>query len=133
MKKDIELPETKEVLVAIIPGLDENEQWEVVLLNKSEKELKNILINSSGYGTNSEEEKIQTGVLRHFFEVIPANSFRAIELIDPSVFVINNEYWVSFWLEEKLYDRRFLFVPESISEKHLIYVEMLGKKAIVHA
>ena len=133
MKKDIEMPETKDVLLAVIPGLLDSEQWEVVLINNSEQNLKNILINSSGFGTSSEGEKIQTGVLRHFFEDIPAKSSRGIELIDPSVFILNNEYWVSFWLNEKLYDRRFLFVPESISEKHLVYLEMLGKKAVVHA
>ena len=133
MKKDIEMPETKDVLLAIIPGLLDSEQWEVVLINNSEQGLKNVLVNSSGFGTNSEGDKIQTGVLRHFFEAIPSLSFQSIELIDPSVFIINNEYWVSFWLEEKLYDRRFLFVPESISEKHLVYSEMLGKKAVVHA
>ena len=133
MKKDIDMPETKDVLLAVIPGIVESDQWEVVLINNSNQILKNVLVNSSGFGTTSEGEKIQTGILRHFFEAIPSLSFQSIELIDPSVFMINNEYWVSFWLEEKLYDRRFLFVPDSISEKHLVYLEMFGKKAVVHA
>ena len=66
------MPETIDVLLAIIPELLKCKQWEVVLINNSDQILINVLVNSSGFGTNSEGEKIQTGVLRHFFEAIPS-------------------------------------------------------------
>jgi hypothetical protein len=133
MIKDIEIPTIKEVMLAIVPGAFQEEQWEVVLVNKSTFSLKNILVTASGYGLNADGQKTQTSTLRHFFDDLDPTQNLPIEYIDPSVFHLNNEYWVSFWIDEKLYDRRFLFVPESIADHHLVFVEQLAKKAILHA
>jgi hypothetical protein len=133
VKKDINFPENKSLHMAISPGISETDLWEVFLINAGEKALKNVLISSAGYGENFIGEKIQTSTLRHFFENMDINSCKEIEKIDPSVFHLTNEYWISYWIDEKLYDRRFLFVPDSLSPQNCIFVNLLEKEAVLHA
>jgi hypothetical protein len=131
MKKDIEFPQNENILMAIAPS--EFDQWDVFLINKGSKAIKNVLVASTGYGFDENGLKISTSTLRHFFDDVDAVSVQAVEKIDPSVFHLNNEYWISYWIDGNLYDRRFLFVPESISSKNAIFVRILEKEAVLHA
>jgi hypothetical protein len=131
MKKDIEFPENQNILIAIAPS--EVEQWDVFLINKGSEKIDNLLVTSSGYGIDENGEKISTSTLRHFYDNFEPNSVLSIEKIDPSVFHLNNEYWISYWIGGKLYDRRFLFVPESINQANCIFVNILEKEAVLHA
>jgi hypothetical protein len=131
MLKDIEIPITKDVYLAAAKEDENDEQWKVFIVNEGQNLIKSVLINSTGMGKNSDGEKIQTSTLRHFFEAVPAKSAQGIELIDPSVFHLSNEYWISFWINDKMYDRRFLFVPDSISDKNLEFVKLLNKNSVV--
>ncbi len=56
-----------------------------------------------------------------------------IEPIDPAVFHLNNEYWVSFYIGTQIYDKRFVFVPETISEKNLIFIKELEMEGVLHS
>jgi hypothetical protein len=47
------------------------------------------------------------------------------------VFGISNEYWVSFWVDEVMYDKKFVFPPESICEKNLKTIKQLGAPGIM--
>jgi hypothetical protein len=55
-----------------------------------------------------------------------------IELIDPSVFHLNNEYWISYFIGSQIYDKKFIFVPETIIEQNLVQIPQLGLKGILH-
>lgn len=133
MKNDIEIPEVKNVCVAVAreQNLDGSYLWKVFLLNKNGFELKNVLVSSSGYGETKDGEQ-KTSILRHFFEEVPANASQEIEIIDEGVFHLNNEYWVSYQAENKMFDKRYLFVPDSISDKNIIHIGMLEKDGILH-
>ena len=131
MKKDIEFPENTKVTMAMAPT--ELDQWEVFLINNGDQILKNVLAATTGYGFDKVGNKISTSTLRHFFDEIEANSIQLVEKIDPSVFGLHNEYWVSYWIEGKLYDRKFIFVPESITNQNCIFVKALGKEAVLHS
>lgn len=130
MKKDIEFPENKNLHIAIA---QDGELWEVVLINNGQEHLRNILVASTGYGLNEQGEKIQTSTLRHFFEELSSEQFLIVEKIDPAIFHLTNEYWVSYWIQDRLYDRCFLFVPESINTNNLVEISILGRKAVLHA
>jgi hypothetical protein len=130
MKKDIEFPQNQNLVLAIAPS--DFEQWDVFLINSGSKPIKNILVSSSGFGFDDKGDKISTSTLRHFFDDLNGASFLAIEKIDPSVFHLNNEYWISYWIEGTLFDRRFLFVPDSITKQNCIQVNILNKSAILH-
>ncbi|MBX2957569.1 MAG: hypothetical protein KF846_15500 [Cyclobacteriaceae bacterium] len=134
MIRDIEIPEVKNVTVVIArrqqPG--ETDEWKVYLINKNPFPIENALVASKGYGEKNDQEQ-QTSVLRHFIETVPAESAALVEPIDPAVFHLNNEYWVSYYIGTTIFDKRFVFVPDSIREDNLVYIKELEVKGIVHS
>lgn len=130
MKKDIDFPEVKGVKVAIAPGSDE-ELWRVYLINDNDHPLSNILITSTGYGNKGKVPQ-KTSTLRQHIEQVDSKSHIVIEAIDPEVFHLNNEYWVSYYIGREIYDKRFVFVPETIKEENLTYISELEKEGILH-
>lgn len=129
MKKDIDFPVVKDVQVAIARqrGEDHKNNWAVFIINRNNLPLRNVLVTSVGY--NNEQK---TSTLRHFIDDVSSNSFAQIELIDPSVFHLTNEYWVSFWLNDELYDKRYVFVPDSIVEDNIIPIKILEREGVLH-
>ena len=134
MKKDIDFTPVEGVAVAIAATGDipEERTWNVYLINNNAVPLDNVFVTSKGYGIIKDEE-IKTSVLRHMFERVEPKSFVQVEVIDPSVFKLNNEYWVSYYIDGKIYDKRFVFVPDSITEDHLIEISMLQMQGVLHS
>ena len=131
MKKDIPKPEVKNVTVVIKPE-PEGEHWTVHLVNSNECSLHNILVASEGYG-KKEPNHQQTSILRQFFEILEAYSSLQIELIDPKVFHLFNEYGVTYYLDEEIYFKKFVFVPDSILEENLSFNALLDSKVVTHS
>jgi hypothetical protein len=131
MKKDIPTPEVKNVTVVIKPE-KEGEHWTVHLINTNSFSLHNILVASEGYG-KKEPNREETSVLRQFFEVLEANASLQIELIDPNVFHLFNEYGVTYYVDNEIYFKKFVFVPDSIIEENLLFNPILDTKVITHS
>jgi DNA topoisomerase IB len=134
MKKDIDFGAVEGISVAIATQTNELGEpiWNVYLLNNNSYPLDNVLVTSKGYGT-LEGNEVKTSVLRHMFEKVEAKSFVQIEPIDPAIFHINNEYWVSYYVDKQIFDKKFVFVPDSIKEEHLIDISMLQMQGILHS
>lgn len=134
MKKDINIPEVKNVTIAITRSLNELNQpeWNAYLINNNTFSLENTLVASTGYG-EKEGEKIRTSTLRHFLDEVPANDFRLIEPINPELFSLNNEFWLTYYTKGEMYDKKFTFTPGAFDESHLIPIELLGKQGILHS
>lgn len=132
MKKDIEFPAVTDVAVAIITEKNElnQDEWNVYLINLKDQPIEGVLVSSRGYGEVNQEKR-KTSELRHFLNVVGKKSFAKIEPIVEDVFGLNNEYWVSFYLGEKMYDKKFIFLPETISEKNLISIPIINKKGVL--
>ncbi len=133
MKKDIEKPLMKGVTIAI--ALDDSESdnhWTVHLINSNSFAIENIIIASKGYGKKGGDEQ-QTSTLRHVFDSLEANSTQQVEVITKDVFYLFNEYWVSYFVDGKLYDKKFTFVPDSIKFDHVTFIETLSSQGILHA
>jgi hypothetical protein len=45
--------------------------------------------------------------------------------------VLNNEYWVSFWADDVMYDKRFVFEAGSIDPAKFVDIPQLNAKGIV--
>ncbi|HRG07498.1 MAG TPA: hypothetical protein PLJ08_02895, partial [Cyclobacteriaceae bacterium] len=71
--------------------------------------------------------------LRHFLETVPANEAVLVEPLDEKLFHLNNEYWVSYYIGTQIYDRRFVFVPDSICEANLTFIKELEKEGVLHS
>ena len=87
-------------------------------------------VETNVYNANT-GEKIKTSTLRHCIELLLPNEAAKIEPIMEDVFGISNEYWVSFWVDEVMYDKKFVFPPESICEKNLKTIKQLGAPGIM--
>lgn len=134
MKKDIEIPEVKHVTLAVVREkniLNQNE-WKVYLINNNPFPIENTLVASKGYGEKAGETQ-RTSTLRHFLETVPANESVVVEPLDEKLFHLNNEYWVSYYIGNQIYDRRFVFVPDSISDGNIIFIKELNKEGILHS
>jgi hypothetical protein len=131
MIKDIHYPEVKDIAVAVVKEENpEGEAWTVYLLNLKEVNISNILVSSKGYGQKNGEE-VKTSTLRHFINDMPAKSYATIEPIMEDVFSLSNEYWVSFYVGNVIHDKKFIFLPETISEQFLTNVPVINKKGVM--
>lgn len=130
MIKDIVFPEVEDIAVAIVQEFEGLDEYNVYLINLKFVDINNVLVTSSGYGLINEEQK-KTSTLRHFFEEIKQHDFIVIEPITKEVFGLSNEYWVSFTLNNQLFDKQFIFLPETIVESNMINIPVLNKKGVL--
>lgn len=130
MKKDIEFPEVAGVQIAIVPD-EGGEQWAVLLINTNNFTLQNTFVSSQGYGFRN-QESVKTSTLRHFVGDVEPQQIKQIELIDPQVFDLSNEYWLSFFANDKLYDKKYIFAPGSICDQNLSLIKSINQTGILH-
>jgi len=133
MKKDIEMPKVEGVEVAIVnEGEVQEDDWKVYLLNKNNHPIETVLVSSKGYGQYKGDQK-KTSVLRQLIGDVAPKDYALIEPIDPELFKLSNEYWVSYYVGRKLYDKKYVFVAESVSSEHFTDIKMLGMKGVLHS
>lgn len=132
MKKDITFPEVKGVILAIArKKVEDNYVWHAYIININDYDLSNLLIVSKGYSA-PQAPKQNTSILRHSIELLKANSYAIIEPLDPRVFKLFNEFWISYYYSKQMYDKRFIFTPDSIREQHLVNIEALELEGVLH-
>ncbi len=134
MREELKSPKAENVKMVVVPETNEEGgiQHYVYLLNLRDDIMEGIIIASKGYGEDlNTGEKIKTSTLRHSLEVLLPNEAAKIEPIMEEVFGLTNEYWVSFWIEDVLYDKKFIFLPETIDKKNFIEIPKLGGKGIM--
>lgn len=127
MKKDINIPYVSHVHIAI--AMAEDNDWSIYLLNRTENKLEDALVVSKGYGVRDNED-VKTSTLRHYLGEVPAHGFAVIERIDPSLFTINHEFWLTFYIKAQLFDKKFIFRAGSITEKNLSYIKELKMNGV---
>ena len=137
MKKDIPHLPVKGIKIAIARknGEGQGMQWHVYIINNNEVDLDNVLITSKGYSDKDVKDGGQqkTSVLRHMIEKLAASSYAVIEPIDPVLFKLFNEFWVSYYIDKHIYDKKFVFVPESVREENLIQISEIGLDGVLHS
>jgi len=132
MKEEIKGPLVEKVSVAIVLEDDNTDIYNVYLINFRDDIMEGIIITSVGYGENAlTGEKIETSTLRHSLEVLLPNEAAKIEAIMPEVFSLYNEYWLSFWVNDDLFDKRFVFNAETIVKSQLKELAFFGKKGVI--
>ena len=134
MRDELKGPKADNVGIAVVETINqENEkEYNVYLLNLREDIMEGIIIASKGYGTNpTTGEKVKTSTLRHSLEVLLPNEAAKVEPIMPEVFGLANEFWVSFWINDDMYDKKFVFVPGSISEDNMKEIPVLGQRGVL--
>jgi len=132
MKKDIPENIVEDIAVAVVleGETPESKDWNVYIINLKDIGIETVLITSKGYGLKDGNE-VKTSTLRHVVDLLKPQSFAKIEAIDEQVFGLNNEYWVSYYIGKEIFDKKFIFLPESIVESNLIKVPLVNKPGVV--
>jgi hypothetical protein len=132
MLKDIPQLVVENIVIAIVhEHNDEGELvWNAYLINLYDKEISNVLVSSKGYG-QFEGREVKTSVLRHLIGNVEAKEYAKIEPIMENLFGLSNEFWVSFYLGKNIYDKKYVFLPETISESNFTMIPVLNKRGVM--
>ena len=133
MKKDIHIPEVENVFLAAVQEWNDDfmeKVWYVYLVNDSDFQLDSVMVVSKAFGTIDGEMK-KTSLLRHAFVEIPPVSVVKIEMVEKSVLVLNNEFMVTFFIGNTLYDKKYIFKSHSINEDFVEEVPILFVDGVI--
>lgn len=130
MLKDIQFERNENIALAIVPNGPEDDMWTVYLINQGEEELGTVMVSSRGYGLQDGINK-ETATLRWMLGDITAHSICIIEEIPDEVRSLNNEFLLSYFLGNKMRDKKVVFVAESIQEQFFVDIPILNKKGVL--
>ncbi|MFB0910663.1 MAG: hypothetical protein QMA99_06925 [Flavobacterium sp.] len=133
MKADIIIPEVENIFVAAVQEWSDDfmeKVWYAYLVNDSDFLIESVMVVSKAFGTIDGEMK-KTSLLRHAFVEVPAVSVVKIEMLEKSVLVLNNEFMVTFFIGDKLYDKKFIFKADSINLASVEEVPILFVDGII--
>lgn len=129
MKKDIQIPKVTNLYLVIVPEYNEvfkQDDWNVYIVNDKDIDIEMVLINSKGFDGQRE-----TALMKHKIENLPAKSAVKFELMVPEVLSLTNEFKITFFENNKLYDKVFIAKKNSLKKSALRMVKALGKKGII--
>ena len=129
MKKDIHIPKVSGVEMAVVfeyNDIYKCDDWNVYIINKKQVAIDMVVIVSKGF-----DDQKETSVMRKRIDSLPANSFAKVELIQPELFQLNNQFQVTFFEGNQLFDKTFTFAKNSIKEGNLRMISSLNKRGIL--
>jgi len=127
MKKDIQIPVVKDIQIAIVLDKKDNtDEWGAYIINRKNIAVEMVVIVSQGF---SETKK--TSLFRRKIDLLPANSFSKFEIMQPELFALDNQFQVSFFENNQLHDKTFIFQEGTIQKGFLKDIDILNKKGIL--
>jgi hypothetical protein len=132
MLKDIPQLVVENIVLGVVKEMNDSGEmvWNAYLVNLYDQEISNVLVSSKGYG-NFEGREVKTSVLRHLIGNIDSKDYAKIEPIMDNLFGLSNEFWVSFYLDKNIYDKKYIFLPESINETNFTMIPVLNKRGVM--
>lgn len=133
MKKDITVPEVKNVHIAVVKQTNKQgeHEWNAYIINNQNEMIEGVMITSKGYETEGNQKIIRTSVLRHVIGNLPAKTAAKIELVNEQVFVMNNEYWVTFFENNQLMEKKYTFMAHVICDELLEDLPVMSDKGVI--
>ena len=133
MKSDIKTPEVENVFFAAIQEWSDDfleNIWNIYLVNDSDFDLESVMVVSKAFGTLDGEMK-KTSILRHAFVQVPTVSAVKVEMVEKNVLQLNNEFMVTYFINNTLYDKKFTFIKNAINEKNVEEVPILFVDGVI--
>jgi len=129
LRKDIQIPEVKDIYVAAV--LDYNEDfrtydWNAYIINDGKQIIETVLIVTQGY-----DDKDMTAPMRHMIKVVPAKGFARIEFLEQSVLRLNNFFNITYFQEDKMFERRFEFPSNSVIIENAVNLPVINKDGVL--
>lgn len=129
MKKDINIPVVKDVFVAIIHEYNDiykAHDWNAYIINDKNIDLEVVLIVTSGYS----KEKT-TSIFRKKLDKLPAKSYAKIELMQEELFTLNNQFKVTFFEGNTMFDKTYLFRKNTINKNALQPIPLMEARGVL--
>lgn len=129
MKKDISIPQVIDVYVAVVKEFNDmykTYDWYAYIINDKEVELEMVLIVSKGYDVDKE-----TSIMRHKLEKLPPKSYAKIEMMQEEVLSLNNEFNVTFFESNQMFDKTYHFRKNTINDKALQSIPLMRIKGVL--
>jgi hypothetical protein len=133
MKSDITIPTVENVFLAAVQEWSDDfmeKVWYVYLINDSDFNLDSVMVVSKAFGTIDGEMK-KTSLLRHAFMQVPAVSVVKVEMVEKGVLQLNNEFMVTYFIGNTLYDKKFIFRAQSITPDYVEEVPILFVDGVI--
>lgn len=129
MKKDIQIPEVSNVYVAVVNEYNDiykTHDWNAYIINDKDVALEMVLIVTRGYS-----ETKTTSTMRHKLEKLPSKSYAKIELMQEDILALNNEFKVTFFEDNKMFDKTYLFRKNTVNKNALQPLPLMGAKGVL--
>ncbi len=129
MKKDIQIPKVTDVYVAVVNEFNKEHRthdWNAYIINNKDVDLDTVLIAAKGYS----EDKI-TPIMRHTIKMLPARSYAKIEYLQEAILKLNNEFKVTFFEGNTMYDKTYLFRKNTINKNALQPLPLMQEKGVL--
>lgn len=129
MKKDIQIPKVEGVYVAIVNEYNDiykTHDWNAYIINDKAVDLEVVLIITSGYS-----EKKTTSIFRKKLDVLPKKSYAKIEFMPEELFALNNEFKVTFFEGNSMFEKTYLFRKNTINDKAFQNIPLMQMKGVL--
>jgi hypothetical protein len=133
MKSDIIVPIVENVFIVAIQDWSDDFQencWYAYLLNATDKPLETAMIVSRAYGLIDGEER-NTMSLRHAFAIVEPQSAVRIEFLENNLLQLDNEFLLSYFIGNQMFDKKFIFKANTINEKAKTDLPVVNKQGIL--
>lgn len=129
MRKDIDIPEVKDVYIAAIHEYNEKyhtTDWNAYIINDGKEPLEMVLLIVQGY-----DDTNVSSHMRHRIDLLPAKGFAKIEFMEDSVLKLNNFFTVSYFLNNKMYEKRWEFPAHTIIDANAVALPVMHKDGVL--
>jgi len=129
VKKDIQIPIVKDVYVALIHEWNDeflSKDWNTYIINNRNSRIDMVLVTTKGF-----DGERKTSTMRHGIGVVEAKSFEKIEMLQEDVLALNNEFFVTYYADNKIYEKRFLFEKNSANENNFSEIPLIEKEGVL--
>lgn len=128
MKKDIQVPEVSGIKIAIVfehNDIYNTDDWNVYIINEKNISIEMVVIVIKGYNDTKE-----TATMRKKVDLLAANSYAKIEWMLPNLFELTNQFQVTFFADNTLYEKTFVFPKNTIKEGSLRMIPSIKKRGV---
>ena len=129
MKKDITIPKVEGVFMAVVHEFNEiykTSDWNAYLINENDVDLELVLVVTSGYDKDK-----KTSTMRKKLDLLPAKSYAKIELIPEELHALNNQFMVTFYQDNQLFEKTYLFRKNTINTSALQRIPLIEKEGVL--
>lgn len=131
MKKDIQIPEIKNVFMAIVKEYNDDfkcDDWNAYLVNDRNEDIEMAIIVSKGYDEDTLKE---TSLMRKTIQKLPAKSYAKVEVIMPDLFKMTNFFNTTFFVGNTMYEKKYVFEKNTIKDGALRMITQMNKEGII--